>query len=510
MKAPENNNKKGGFLAGLSKIFGGSAAGGASSGLGTAATGGFSGMLSGIGGLFATKAGIVGMVLGGATIAAGVGVIYNFVGPSSKPIYSPSLFENQYYESEVESASAKRMANADSDAASSSSLDYFREEAKRDGMGFGENGEGAEGEVGEANGEEADNLGSASADGAVEGDGGDYGDNAPMANVGKLQKAPSFGSSAGGSQSKLTMGGSGMSGGIGSKFQKIYKAPTGRASSMKGALASKVNKSAKYNLPNFNRKGAYGQAKYSGKLGKKASYASSDAGARSTAVQAFEGETAGEGDLDTPDMGGEGLGGGGMSDGSALTGSDPSLNSNDSTPPPEPEAPVEDNPWQKYEDMTLYGSLAWAALFLLTKFLANKAKTMAATAVTPVQWAAVAAMYMYAKIACYAAMAAAAVVTFAGLMLMKGDPSGDPAWEGQKWMGIMYTAMGAYMLYMSYQALAGMGEGSTAATANAAQTSTGGQAISGEVTTQTTTGIGKGTLISDTPQIKPPTDTMVT
>ena len=61
--------------------------GGASSGLGSAGAGG-------IGGLFATKAGILGIVLGGATIAAGVGVIYNFVGSSSKSVYTPQLFQN--------------------------------------------------------------------------------------------------------------------------------------------------------------------------------------------------------------------------------------------------------------------------------------------------------------------------------------------------------------------------------------------------------------------------------
>ncbi|MCK5357941.1 MAG: hypothetical protein KAJ48_06055 [Elusimicrobiales bacterium] len=218
MKASENNDnkKRGGFLAALSKIFGGSAAsGGTASGLASASSG-----FGGLSGLFASKAGIVGMVLGGATIAAGVGVVYNFVGPSSKPIYSPSLFENQYYESEVESAGAKRMADNDSDAANSSSLDYFRDEAKRDGIGFGDvDDEGVEGEVESASADGADNLASASADGAAS---GEYDGNAAMANVPRLQKAPSFGAGGGGSQSKLTLGGKGMSSGIGSKFQKIY------------------------------------------------------------------------------------------------------------------------------------------------------------------------------------------------------------------------------------------------------------------------------------------------
>ena len=471
MKAPENNNKKGGFLAALSRIFGGSAAsGGASAGLGSAASGGassfFSSAAAGIGGLFATKAGIVGMVLGGATIAAGVGVVYNFVGPSSKPLYSSSLFENQYYESEVANASAKRTADYNADASGSASLDYFRDEAKRDGIGFGDSEEGAEGDIDSASADGADNLASGSADGVASDGDGYYGANASMNNVPRLQKAPGFGSSGGASRSKISFGGAGMSSGIGSKFQKIYKAPTGRASSMKGALASKINKSAKYNLPNFNRKGAYGQAKYAGKLGKKASYADSFVGAKTTAIEAFEGETAGEGDIEAPDMGGEGLGGGGISNGDGLKGSDPSLNSNDSTPPPEPGEPENDSPWQKYVDMVLYGMIAAAALNLLTSVLVNKAKALAAV---PATWAAAVTMYKLAKAVASMAMAAAAVVTYAGIMLMRGDPSGDPPWEGQKWQGMMYTAIGAYLLYSSYQALVGINKGIKAAQATGLQ-----------------------------------------
>ncbi|MEK7721445.1 MAG: hypothetical protein AAB359_03550, partial [Elusimicrobiota bacterium] len=82
--------KKGGFLSALSGLFRGGSpiAGGASSGMGSAG--------SGLAGLFATKAGVVGMVLGGATIAAGVGVVYNFIGDSSRQVYSPELFQNSY------------------------------------------------------------------------------------------------------------------------------------------------------------------------------------------------------------------------------------------------------------------------------------------------------------------------------------------------------------------------------------------------------------------------------
>jgi len=469
MKAPENENKKRGwFLVTLSRIFGGSAtSGGASGAIGTASSGGFSGMLSGLGGLFASKAGIVGMVLGGATIAAGVGVVYNFIGPSSKPVYSPSLFENQYYEAEVEGASAKRAANYNADADASSSLDYFREQAKRDGMGFGE-GEG--GAVDEASADGADNLASGSADGAAEGD-GNKNANASVANVPRLQKAPSFGSGGGGTQSKLTIGGSGMSGGIGSKFQKIYKAPTGQASSMNGSVASKINKAGKRSLSGFNKKGAYGQAKYAGKLGKKAAYSKSKEGAKTTAAEAFQGETGGEGDLGTPDMG-VGIGGAGVSDGSGLKGSDPSLNDSSYTPPePKGEADTGD-PNKKWTDMALYGILA-AALFIgITNILVKKAKLAAdaatAAGVTPAAaalWAKAAALYGWARITGFIALAAAAVVTYAGVMLMGK--------EGQKWMGIMYTIGGAYLMYTAYDAMAGAGKDKAAAKQGAVKAAVG-------------------------------------
>ena len=127
----EKKEEKGGFLSALSGLFrgGSSIAGGASSG-GMGSAGG------GLAGLFATKAGIVGMVLGGATIAAGVGVVYNFMGPSSKPVYSPELFQNSYYEEEASRAGYERAQARDASGAASSTLDMFREQAKKDGIGL--------------------------------------------------------------------------------------------------------------------------------------------------------------------------------------------------------------------------------------------------------------------------------------------------------------------------------------------------------------------------------------
>ncbi|MCG2726855.1 MAG: hypothetical protein L6420_11505 [Elusimicrobia bacterium] len=432
MKASKNNDsKKGGFLAALSKFFGSSPAssGGASSGIGTAVSG-FGG------GLFASKAGIVGMVLGGATIAAGVGVVYNFIGPSSKPAHSPSLFENQYYEAEAENAGAKRMADYNSsDAADSSSLDYFRNEAKKDGIEFGD-GDYEDGDGGKASAD-GDDLYSSSAGGEAGEGGNGYGANASAFNAPKLQKAPSFDSSGGGSQSKLNLGGAGMSGGIGSKFHETYKPPAGqgKSSSMKNALAAKINKSAKYNLPGFNRKGAYGQSKATKRISADAAR-KYGAGSKSAATEAFSGETDGKGDVGAP-VGGVGLGGAGLSGGSKLKGSDPSLSSNKSTPPPAPPEPEDVSPWKKYENMAMYGMLASAALILTTKMLAHFAKA------NPLY-------YQIATLTAYAAIAAAAMVIFAGMMMMSK--------YGQKWMGAMYLMAGATLMWQAIQALSGVGE----------------------------------------------------
>ncbi|MCK5357125.1 MAG: hypothetical protein KAJ48_01920, partial [Elusimicrobiales bacterium] len=78
-------------------------------------------------------------------------------------------------------------------------------------------------------------------------------------------------------------------------------------------------------------------------------------------------------------------------------------------------------------------------------------------------FAAAASLFAMAKITAMAAMTAAAIVTFAGIMLLRGDPGGDPPWEGQKWMGIMYTVVGGYLLYSSYTALAGAKAGAITA-----------------------------------------------
>lgn len=427
----QDGKKKGGILAAFLKLFGGSSG---SSLPGTALSGG-GGWL---GGLFTSKAGIMGVVLGGATIAAGIGVVYNFIGPSSKSVYSPGLFQDSYYESVAGDAQADRSAQYDAaKRRSSSSLDYFSEEAQEggiDGLASEAAGEG------EAASYEDSASAAADADAAAAGAGAGAG-----AKPG-LVKTQGFGSGSG--SSPRMRGGGGLSGGIGSKFQSIFKAPPvtkGKTSAMSGSVASR-RISGKRRVPNFNKKGAFGQAKYAGKVSKGAAYTSSDSGAKTTAQEAFEGQTAGAGDVAGIDSGGAGLGGAGLGEGN-LSASDPSLNTNESTPPTPPvDEPTDDSPWDSTTDLALYGMLGAAALIFITKMLVKKAQALLATG--PAGAAAAGVLFSWAKTAAYAAMAAAGVVIYAGITLMNQ--------YGQKWMGIMYAGVGAVLMYKAYEALSGI------------------------------------------------------
>ncbi|HBA60199.1 MAG TPA: hypothetical protein DCZ92_05185 [Elusimicrobia bacterium] len=446
-----NKEEKGGFLSALSGIFrgGSSAMGGASSGVGSA---------GGLGGLFATKAGIVGMVLGGATIAAGVGVVYNFVGSSSKPVYSSELFQNTYYEEASSEAGEERARAKDNSSASASTLDMFREQAKKDGIS-GLAGEGG----GAASGEAADAAAVNPEDGAA----ADASAEAPAAggsssNTGapKLQASAGFGGAkggggSGGSAMPRMQNGGGLSGGIGNQFASMYRAPAGadggKTSGM-SAMAARMKSSPKYAVPNFNKKGAHAQAKFASKLGAKAAYSSDGAGARSMATEAFSGETTGAGDVGGG-AGGAGLGGAGVSNGANLKGNDPSLNSNSSSVP-EVTTPENVSPWKEFENNAMMAMLAAVLGIVLIKIFAKIAKSN----VPWISWLG----YIMACVALAGALLAAAIVVYNGIKLMQGDPDnaeGKGAWEGQKWMGGIYVAAGIMLAIKAWDAFCEVGGG---------------------------------------------------
>lgn len=441
----EDKEKKGGFLSSLSGLFrgGSSAMGGASSGLGSAGSAG------GLGGLFATKAGVVGLVLGGATIAAGVGVVYNFIGPSSSGVYSPELFQNTYYEEEANRAGLERSKARDTSAASSSTLDMFREQARKDGLGglAGETGDAESANAAAEDPTAADGAASAaSADSNYTGAPGASGAGGP-----KLQSHSGFGSKGGagggsGTAIPRMQGGSGLAGGIGAQFQPVYRAPaqanTGKSSGMLASNGAKISRSPKHAVNNFNKKGAFGQAKFASGMSKKAA---SYSGATSAlmATEAMQGESNGSGGLAGADTG-AGLGGAGVSNGQSLKASDPSLSSNESSVP-EPSQPEDVDPWQKFEDMAMYGLLAGGVLLMVGKFLAKKALASIAIPPSYLAWK------MATMVACWLAIAAAVVALYAGFMMFSK--------YGQKMMGGIYMAAALMIIYQAYETMSGLADG---------------------------------------------------
>ncbi len=469
----KKKEKKVGFWARLSSLFrgGSSGAGGAAgfgsagarfgSGLGSSGSGFFArlaslfGSSSGLAGLFSTKAGIMGIILSVATIAAGIGVLYNFLGPSSKSVYTPNLFQDTYYDEQAQNAARERAKQLADASASGSGIDMFRDQAKKDGLGVGEDGDKAEKK--DASAEDA----AAGDKAAIEGASADSASNIPVGGGAKLQVVPGFGSSKGGGSTLA--GGSGMFGGVNSKFAPIYKAPAGQgnSSAMKSAKASPI-KSASKRASSFKKRGAFGQAKYAKSQGVRAAGSSTAADSKTGATEAFSGETGGSGDVGTPG-GGAGLGGSGVTDGNKLKNSDPSLSSNNSTPAQATPAAEDVSPWEKYTDLALYGMIASAIFIFIANSCAKKAKALMvqakAAAAVPLTGTATAApifaaaiqMYNYAIYAAYAAMAAAAVVVYAGLKLMTDYK--------QKWTGVMYMAAGGMLIYKAYEAVSGAQEG---------------------------------------------------
>jgi len=121
------------------------------------------------------------------------------------------------------------------------------------------------------------------------------------------------------------------------------------------------------------------------------------------------------------------------------------MNLNESAPPKVPN-PENVSPWKKYTDMAMYAMLAAAVLIFIANMLSNKAKATPAPAN--------AALFMAAKIVAGLAIAAAALVLFAGMKLM-GE-------FGQKWTGVIYLAAGGLLIWKAYSAFAGAEAGSAA------------------------------------------------
>lgn len=418
-----NNNKKErkGFLPFISRIFSGSGSKMTSSAMGK----GF------FASLFGSKAAVVGVLLGGATIATGIGVIYNYIGPSSNnKVYTPNLFSDAYYQEVAQESNAQRYSSANPAQTGASSIDVFRKNASKDLAelaGSGENQQSSQQNTGDyENGEY-------SADSAPE----NPLDNYNTQNQNKLNASLGFNNAkAGSSVPKLQTSG-GLWGGIGNKFAPITKKPaysnSAKTSSMKKALASRIIGSPKYTVRNRDKKGLLGRAKAMAQLHSAGAYQADATQGRVTATMGFDTpKQTSEGDIGTP-VGGAGIGGAGLTDGKKLKSSDPSLNMNEYQPPT-PKKGEEKAPWEDWTNRAMYAMIAAGVLIAITKLLSKT------------QWGKTIAM-----VTAYAAMAAALVVVVAGFML----------WSkyGQKWMGGMYIAVGLVLIWQAWQALSGLSAG---------------------------------------------------
>lgn len=431
----EKDRRKKGFLPFFSRIFGEASKTAGGLGSGALKGGGMLGKAGFFTALFSTKAGVVGLLLGAATIAAGIGLIYNYIAPSSGKIYTPALFSDAYYQEAQRQANIER-ASQGMPSVGESSLSKFAEAAQKEFSS----------ELPKEESSPSSQEPQTSPDSHIP---------EPAAisqtpsSEGRLQSklgfdAPQAKSVGGGTSFPRLQTSGGVWSNLGKQFSPIGTTParlqgSAKAGEMNKALTARLVASPKYQVPNINKKGAFGQAKFAGKVGVGAAYSPTDAGARVTAEQAFSGETAGSGDIATP-IGGTGLGGAGISQGTKLKANDPSLNMSEYTPPT-PEKKT-DTPWKKLTDYALYAMLASVGFIAIAKMLANKAKALMATPLTAPQ---AASFFAAAKVFAVLAMGAAAMVIAIALQLATK--------HGQKMLGLMYGVIGGTLIVQAVRAL---------------------------------------------------------
>jgi len=451
-----NNDKKekrGGFWAPLMKMLGGSSSAsiGASSGAG--ASGSF------LSGLFATKAGIIGLILGGATLAAGIGVVYNFMGSSSSGNNYQDMFANSYYEDNATAAADSR-AKYNSGGSDVSSLDMFSKQAKEEGVGL--EGESSEA-TGKSDSSEAESSELASAPSAEV-----KADNA-KGNSGKLNSSlgSSFnkmGASAGGTSGNSLKSMGGLSSGIGGSFASAkLKNSESTLTAMAQPVKAKTN--AKKAALSKKSRSALAQAKYAAIKGKQALGSSTVTGGKSLASEAFVGET-GSGDVAATEGAGMGLGGAGLSSGDSLKSNNPNLNTNESQIP-DPGESEDASPWANLESLIQKLSMAAAAIYLIGTLL-KKFASSNFIAMNAVKYLGMALMAI-----------GAAIVVCSVIMMTK---------YGQKMGGIAYALAGAVATYMGYSLVkAGMDGAEKAKQADLNKTQAANQAKLGTSTEGTYT-----------------------
>lgn len=231
----QNEKEKKGLIPYLSRLFKGKGAVGAGSRAvsgagGTAGKGALGGLFGGAGspfggGIFATllgtKAGIAGLVIGGMTIMAGLGLLYNVMQNNSADSGSRGLFSDPYYDALVGDAESNRMAKSNV-TDSKSSLDYFKEANASDDVAGDSAADSAAGEKASAvSGEEA------KADASAE---------SPSAVIPRLSAAAGLGGGASGGSG----GGSSTSGSAVGSRSSASGVKTGAATGLSGGVRAGV------------------------------------------------------------------------------------------------------------------------------------------------------------------------------------------------------------------------------------------------------------------------------
>lgn len=433
------NKKKqsGGILSAIAALF-----------KGGAATGGVSGAAA-TGGIFATKAGILGLLLGGATIAAGAGAVYHFAGGSSaNTAYMPELFQNSYMEEQAAIAEAERAQNSDRRASVvNSTIGMFSEQAKRSGLGFGGDSSFNNEEMPE-NSENAALTDEARGDAAnVSGENSGSSVSNTSASSAKGNKLAAKSMSSIGGASTTTSGSGktvvprmtsmgGLSGGVNGKFASMKSAGLAEGGKSSRMTASARRSAAKGRAASPRAGGnnrALGQARFANSMGNKAVYSASTTGARTAAAAAFTGETAGDGSVEVDSMQGAGMGGAGISMVDGLKSNNPNSSRNVKNVP-EVSGSEDVSPWKGLVKTVGALVLAATAIYLLGKLFVKLAKKPSYDSAL---WSGL------AKVAGIALLAIGAAIVALSLVL---------GLKYKQWMyGIVYGLVGGLAVWQGYQ-----------------------------------------------------------
>ncbi|MBI5244648.1 MAG: hypothetical protein HY922_13350 [Elusimicrobia bacterium] len=418
MRREDEERKGAGFVSGLlSKLGLGGSAGAAGAGIS--------------GGLFATKAGVVAMVMVGASVAAGISILRSNAPSHKSSSGGGSVFSSTSGQPGADTASAlnaeKIAASEASKGGASNSLDYF---AKANPAPK------TEGEAAPSDAKDASASGSvAASDASSEPAGQDSlaatRQTAATAAKPKLVKGQ-LGSTAGGGASAMARldPQSGLSGGIGGGFQGTYKAPPKSAMS---ALAQgpRTRMAASSRMANPRLGTAAKQLAATKKVvsGNLRSASVSSPGSGLT----YDGGAANVGSAGAS-AGGAGVGGAGVGEGAGVHSPGASV-ANDikevSPPPPKTKDNKNVTPYQNL----IYAAMGAMALSLLLMYFAGKVGDAAKVDPDPISKAALAAK---AQLLAGLAAIAGGAATVIGVILMR-----EP--YNQMMQGMMFTIMGGIL-----------------------------------------------------------------